>query len=83
MNQQYMTKEETNRFKAYMVMAGYNITSLANKLNLSRESLSMRISGKIDFGRKEMADIANILRVDPNIIFFGHEVTLKETSRKG
>ncbi|MBD8946246.1 MAG: XRE family transcriptional regulator [Clostridiales bacterium] len=71
MKHQYMTSEETNRFKAYMVMAGYNITSLSDKINMSRECLSMRISGKVDFGRKEMSDIANVLNVEPSVIFFG------------
>jgi len=32
MKNTYMTSDEINRFKAYMVRAGYNITSLGGKL---------------------------------------------------
>lgn len=71
----YMTSEDTNRFKGYMVRAGYNITSLARAIKMSRESLSMRISGKVDFGRTEMNDISKALGVAPEIIFFNEKVS--------
>ena len=71
----YMTEDETNRFKSYMVRAGYNITSLAKTIGMSREMLSFRISGKVDFGRTEMNSIAEALNVSPSVIFFGQEVT--------
>lgn len=70
MQNTYMTSDETNRFKSYMVREGYNITSLASAIGMSREMLSMRISGKVDFGRKEMNSIAKTLNVSPEIIFF-------------
>lgn len=79
MKNTYMTQDETNRFKAYMVRAGYNITSLAKAIGVSREMLSTRISGKVDFSRSEMNHIAMALNVPPDIIFFGNEVTLNET----
>ena len=51
MEVEYMTEDESNRVKSYIVGAGYNITSLAKAINMSREMLSNRISGKVDFGR--------------------------------
>lgn len=74
MSNPYMTEEDTNRFKSYMVRAGYNITSLAHQIDMSRESLSNRISGKVDFGRTEMNDISKVLEVPPEVIFFGEKV---------
>lgn len=71
----YMTKEDSNRVKGYIVSAGYNITSLAAAIKMSRESLSMRISGKVDFGRREMNDIARILNIPPETIFFNEKVS--------
>ena len=71
----YMSPNEANRFKSYMVGAGYNITSLAEAVGMSRETLSNRISGKVDFGREEMTNIATVLGVSPTNLFFGSEVT--------
>lgn len=71
----YMTPDDTNRFKAYMVRAGYNITTLAQATDTSRECLSARISGKVDFGRSEMNKIAKVLKVSPEILFFGEKVS--------
>ena len=71
----YMSTTEANRFKSYMVGAGYNITSLAEAVGMSREMLSTRISGKVDFGRQEMNEIAAVLKVSPISLFFGNKVT--------
>lgn len=71
----YMTEEEKNRFKGYMVSKGYNFTSLAKEIGMSRESLSLRASGKVDFGRKEMNKIADVLNVEPSKIFFDTKVS--------
>ncbi len=65
-----MTAYESNRVKSYIVGAGYNITTLAAAIGMSRESLSARISGKVDFGRSEMNAIARVLKVLPQEIFF-------------
>lgn len=75
----YMTSDEANRFKSYMVRAGYNITSLAKAVGMSREMLSVRISGKVDFSRSEMNNIATKLNVSPDAVFFGNKVSLNET----
>lgn len=71
---QYMNEEDTRRLKSYIVAAGYNITSLAKRINMGRECLSSRINGKIDFGRSEMMEIATVLGESPEKIFFGSEV---------
>ena len=75
----YMTIEDRNRFKSYMVGAGYNITTLSKAIGMSREMLSVRISGKVDFGRTEMNKIASVLNISPIILFFGNRVTLNAT----
>lgn len=67
----YMSAEDTNRFKSYMVGAGYNMTSLARAVGMSREMLSFRINGKVDFGRKEMNKISEQLNKPASEIFFG------------
>ncbi len=79
MRNTYMTSEETNKVKSYMVRAGYNITSLAETIGISREMLSARLSGKVDFGRTEMNNIAAALNIPPDVIFFEYGVTQKET----
>lgn len=79
MNHTYMTIDEANRFKSYMVRAGFNITSLADAIGMSREMLSVRISGKVDFSRSEMNNIAEALNISPVTIFFDDKVTQKET----
>lgn len=71
MEVEYMTEDESNRVKSYIVGAGYNITSLAKAINMSREMLSNRISGKVDFGRTEMNKIATVLKSSTTEIFFG------------
>lgn len=71
---QYMSEKDTLRLKSYMVAAGYNISSLAKRINMGRECLSSRINGKIDFGRSEMMEIAAVLGESPEKIFFGSEV---------
>ena len=66
----YMTEQEKFKIKSFIVGAGYTITSLSQKIGMSRESLSARINGKIDFGRNEMTVIANELHTKPEEIFF-------------
>ena len=58
---------------------GYNITTLADATGMSREMLSVRISGKVDFSRKEMNKIASVLGVSPINLFFGNKVALNAT----
>lgn len=74
MDNKYMSDEEMRRLKSYMVAAGHTITSLAKEIGMTRESLSARINGKIDFDRKTMTLIADKLKARPEEIFFGTKV---------
>lgn len=71
----YMADSDKRRFKAYMAAAGYNISTLATAINMTRESLSSRINGKIDFSRNEMSMIAEKLNITPSELFFDEKVT--------
>ena len=73
--QKYMLEDDKRRIKACMVAAGYNITSLAKAINMTRESLSARIYGKIDFERGEIMNIAQKLNVRPSELFFDEKVS--------
>ncbi len=75
MKNAYMTDEEIRRLKSYVVGAGYTVSSLADKIGMSRVSLSSRVNGKIDFGRTEMNAIARVLEKKPEEIFFTNMVT--------
>lgn len=66
----YMTKEDTRKVKSYIVGAGYTISSLSKAIGMTRESLSSRINGKVDFSRAEMSAIADKLEKKPEEIFF-------------
>lgn len=66
----YITEEEKNKIMAHIVGAGYNISSLASEIGMTRESLSSRVNGKVDFGKKEMEKIAACLGKKPADIFF-------------
>ena len=70
MKNTYMKEEDTRRFNGLMVAAGYSIGSLADKLGMSRATLSSRINGKTDFARREMEQIAAIFGKDAKEIFF-------------
>jgi DNA-binding XRE family transcriptional regulator len=75
MKETYMSETDKRRFKACMVAAGYNVTSLANEVGMVRQSLAARINGKIDFNRTEMMKIGKVLNQDPEMIFFGEKVS--------
>lgn len=70
MKKTYMTQPEKNKVRSYMALAGYNITSLAQAIGMSREMLSQRLSGNVDFGRVEMLNISKELNAPPEDIFF-------------
>ncbi len=65
----YMSVAETRIVKACFAEAGYSITSIAPKVEMSRETLSSRVNGRTDFLRSEMIRIAKILRKRPEEIF--------------
>ena len=66
----YMTREETLHFKSEMVRAGFTVGSLALALNMSRTTLTSRITGKTDFSKLEMERIATLFSKPPEDIFF-------------
>ena len=66
----YANEKETLKIKSYVVGAGYNITTLAKEIGMTRESLSARINGIVDFSREEMRQVAKCIGVKPEVIFF-------------
>ena len=50
----YLTEMEARKLKASIVEAGLDIGELAQKMQMSRSTLSARINGKTDFTRREM-----------------------------
>ena len=74
MKDAYMKTEDTRRINGLIVSKGYNIGSLAEKIGMSRATLSSRINGKTDFARSEMEKIANVLGCKPEDIFFAEEL---------
>lgn len=66
----YLTEEQSRRLKAKIVNAGLDIGTVADKMNMSRPTLSNRINGKSDFTRSEMEEFASILNEKPQDIFF-------------
>lgn len=70
----YLTDRETYRIKAYIVESGHSIASLAKEIGMTRESLSSRINGKVDFGRNEMTKIAMVLEKKPEEVFLSQKL---------
>ncbi len=70
MKERYMKIEDTRRLNGFLVAAGYNIGTLAEKVGMSRATMSSRINGKTDFARSEMEKIADVLGRSPSEIFF-------------
>ena len=71
----YITEQEKRKIKSFIAGAGYTISSLACEVGMTRESLSARINGKVDFGRNEMSKIADKIGVKPAEIFFDVKVS--------
>lgn len=69
MNNSYLTKTESNRIKGLIVCAGYNIATLAEKMQMTRPTLSAKINGKVDFTKSEMESLANAISMKPEEIF--------------
>ena len=65
----YMSVDDTLHLKTLIVKAGYTITTLAEAVGMKRTTLSARINGRVDFGRKEMMMIAEKLNKTPQEIF--------------
>ena len=50
-----------NKLKSKIIEKGFTITSLAEKLDISKTTLSQKINGKIKFSADDIKDIDNIL----------------------
>lgn len=59
---------------------GISMTHVANVLNITREALYMKLSGKTEFKASEILRLRNLLRLSPSefdAIFFANESELK------
>lgn len=70
MNKPYMSSTEVCRLKGAIVGAGYSIKTVAEKLDMTRMTLSNKVNGRTDFTRREMEALARILGVTPSELFF-------------
>ncbi len=66
----YLSDSQKRKIMSCVVHKGFNITTLARAIGMTRESLSSRMNGKIDFSRTEMEAIAVCLNETPENIFF-------------
>ena len=62
------------KLRAKRVEKGMNQTELANKLNISLSTYSMKETGKLDFTLSEIQDLMYYLDCEFNDIFFKKEV---------
>ena len=73
---------DKNLLMAAMCAKGYNSSTLAKKLGLSRVSFSYKLNNKRPFTTKEISLIENALELTPTQmyeIFFGNNVDGKST----
>lgn len=56
-----------NELKAQLVRNNMTSTDLANKLGIKKQSLSLRMQGKIEFRESEIAEMKKLFG---NVIFF-------------
>ena len=75
----YLSKEQTCQLKGLIISAGLDISKMADRMKMSRQTLSSRINGKIDFSKSEMEAFASILETKPDNIFFTNLVALNAT----
>lgn len=57
---------QTNILRGKMVAAGYNQRTLAAELNMSKNTLSSKISGKKPFNTDEIVRVCDLLSIDDN-----------------
>lgn len=73
-------------FKIHMVKNNDTQERLAEDMGIAQSSLSMRISGKIDFRQNEINFIRNRYNLTDQEtidVFFSEEVSEKDTMEKG
>lgn len=71
-NTAYLNEVKIRKLKANIVAAGLDIGKVAQKMQISRSTLSARINGKTDFTKSEMEHFAEILGQSPQDIFFAN-----------
>lgn len=67
----------TKEFRVALVRAEISQNELADRIGISRQSLSQKTNGKRDFKLSEIRKISEVLDLssdDVNVIFFGNEV---------
>lgn len=57
-----------NKLKSKIIERGFTVTSLAEKLDISKTTLSQKINGKIKFSADDIKNIDNILGFTSNEI---------------
>jgi transcriptional regulator with XRE-family HTH domain len=66
-----MKMTNTKVLKCLIALSGYNITELAQKLNMSRATLSRKINGRSEFNSTEIMSLCDLIGVeDKDPIFF-------------
>ena len=78
----FLPKELSCQLRGLIIASGLDLTSMANKMNMSRQTLAHRLNGKIDFTKTEMETFASILKVKPDEIFFNNNVAFYATNIK-
>jgi transcriptional regulator with XRE-family HTH domain len=66
----FLSEQQSNFLKSLIMREGLEIGSMAQKMGISRSSLSMKLNGRADFSRKEMESFAIIVKEKPQQIFF-------------
>ena len=54
----------TNKLKGAMVQAGYNQNTLAERLNMSKNTLSAKLNGKTKISVDEACEMCKILNIE-------------------
>ena len=60
----------TRKLKARIVECGFTIGTLAEKIGLSRQSLTMKMHNKVDFRATEINRICDCLQIDDVASYF-------------
>lgn len=66
-----MTDSDIRRLNSFVAGAGFNTTTLAKAVGMSRSTLTKKRKGEVDFTKSEMKKIANLIGAKPATIFFG------------
>ena len=59
---------DTNRLKGKIIQKGLTSTQLAEKLNMSKATFSMKVNNKIKFSQNDIKNIVDILNLNDDEI---------------